>query len=181
MPEQADFMMLFTRDDNLSRIGAGVPGTWDEVNGILPALKRSNFEFFLPDAQGAPNFYPSLVYQFGGDLYKGSGMDYGIACDLGTDAAMKAFKTYTDFFTNYGFNPKVGFPTRFRTGEMPIGVTKYTVYCQLEVFAPEIKGLWSFHTIPGYGNGENEANHSYVVETVNSAILNTSEKQGMAW
>ncbi len=181
MPEQADFMMLFTRDDILSRIGAGVPGTWDEVKGILPALKRSNFEFFLPDAQGAPNFYPSLVYQFGGDLYKGSGMDYGIACDLGTDAAMKAFKTYTDFFTNYGFNPKVDFPTRFRTGEMPIGVTKYTVYCQLEVFAPEIKGLWSFHTIPGYGNGENEANHSYVVETVNSAILNTSEKQGMAW
>lgn len=181
IPEQADFMMLFTRDDILGSIGAKIPRTWEDVKDILPALKKNNYEFFLPNAQGAPNFYPSLVYQFGGNLYKGTGSDYGIASDLGTDSAMEAFKTYTDFFTNYGFNPNVDFPTRFRTGEMPIGVVKYTTYCQLEVFAPEIKGLWSFHTIPGYENGDGTINDSYVIETVNSAMLNTSKKKEQTW
>ncbi len=181
IPEQADFMMLFTRDDILKAIGAKIPKTWEDVKAILPVLKKNNYEFFLPNAQGAPNFYPSLVYQFGGDLYKGTGNDYGIASNLGTDAAMEAFKTYTDFFTNYGFNPNVDFPTRFRTGEMPIGVIKYTTYCQLEVFAPEIKGLWSFTNLPGVEGEDGTVNDSYVIETVNSAILNTSKKKEAAW
>ncbi len=181
IPEQADFMMLFTRDDILKAIGAETPKTWEDVKAILPVLKKNNDEFFLPNAQGAPNFYPSLVYQFGGNLYKGTGNDYGIASNLGTDAAMEAFKTYTDFFTNYGFNPNVDFPTRFRTGEMPIGVIKYTTYCQLEVFAPEIKGLWSFTTLPGVKGEDGNMNDSYVIETVNSAILNTSKKKEAAW
>lgn len=181
IPEQADFMMLFTRDDILKAIGAETPKTWEDVKAILPVLKKNNDEFFLPNAQGAPNFYPSLVYQFGGNLYKGTGNDYGIAGNLGTDAAMEAFKTYTDFFTNYGFNPNVDFPTRFRTGEMPIGVIKYTTYCQLEVFAPEIKGLWSFTTLPGVKGEDGNINDSYVIETVNSAILNTSKKKKAAW
>ncbi len=181
IPEQADFMMLFTRDDILKAIGAETPKTWEDVKAILPVLKKNNYEFFLPNAQGAPNFYPSLVYQFGGNLYKGTGNDYGITGNLGTDAAMEAFKTYTDFFTNYGFNPNVDFPTRFRTGEMPIGVIKYTTYCQLEVFAPEIKGLWSFTTLPGVKGEDGNMNDSYVIETVNSAILNTSKKKEAAW
>ncbi|MGN6713695.1 extracellular solute-binding protein [Anaerocolumna jejuensis] len=181
IPEQADFMMLFTRDDILKAIGAKTPKTWDDVKAILPVLKKNNYEFFLPNAQGAPNFYPSLVYQFGGNLYKGTGKDYGIANALGTDTAMEAFKTYTDFFTNYGFNPNVDFPTRFRTGEMPIGVIKYTTYCQLEVFAPEIKGLWSFTNLPGVEEKDGRVNDSYVIETVNSAILNTSKKKEAAW
>ncbi len=181
IPEQADFMMLFTRDDILKAIGAEKPKTWEDVKAILPVLKKNNYEFFLPNAQGAPNFYPSLVYQFGGNLYKGTGNDYGIAGNLGTDAAMEAFKTYTDFFTNYGFNPNVDFSTRFRTGEMPIGVIKYTTYCQLEVFAPEIKGLWSFTTLPGVKGEDGAVNDSYVIETVNSAILNTSKKKEAAW
>ena len=179
--EQADFMMLFTRDDILKAVGAKVPKTWQEVKDILPALKKNNYEFFLPNASGAPNFYPSLVYQFGGDLFKGSGNDYGISSDLGTDAAMEAFKTYTDFFTNYGFNPNVDFSTRFRTGEMPIGVVKYTTYCQLEVFAPEIKGLWSFTTLPGVTDENGQVNNSYVLETINSAILNTSDRKEDTW
>lgn len=181
IPEQADIMMLFTRNDILKSIGAETPKTWEAVKDILPILKKNNYEFFIPNAQGAPNFYPSLVYQYGGNLYKGEGDDYGIACDLGTESAMEAFKTYTDFFTNYGLNPNVDFPTRFRTGEMPIGVIKYTTYCTLEVFAPEIKGLWTFNPLPGYENADGTINNSYVIETVNSAMLQTSGKQDQTW
>ncbi len=59
------------------------------------------------------------------------------------------FKWYTDLFTVHGLEVQADFSNRFRTGEMPVGVTDYTTYCTLEIFAPEIKGLWSFSPLPG--------------------------------
>jgi ABC-type glycerol-3-phosphate transport system substrate-binding protein len=60
MPEQADFFMLFNRKDILDKIGVKPPKTWDEVKEILPILAKSNYEFFIPTAQNAPNLSPSL-------------------------------------------------------------------------------------------------------------------------
>lgn len=39
--------------------------------------------------------------------------------------------------------------SRFRSGEMPIGIGAYSVYNTLMVSAPEIRGLWDFTLIPG--------------------------------
>lgn len=181
IPEQADFFMLFYRKDILEEVGVEIPTTWEEVKALLPNLMKNNYEFFLPTVQNAPNLYPSLVYQFGGDLYQGEADDYGIASALGSDEAMSSFKTITDFFTNYGFTVNADFANRFRTGEMPIGVTKYTMFNQLEVFAPEIKGLWSFAPIPGYEGDDGQRDNTYVIETVNSAMLESSKNKENAW
>ncbi|WFR58221.1 extracellular solute-binding protein [Anaerocolumna sp. AGMB13025] len=181
IPEQADFYMMFTRNDILKEIGLEVPKTWEEVKNMLPILKKNNYEFYLPTVKGASNFYPSLVYQYGGDLYQGKGNDYGMANALGSDAAMQSFKLYTDFFTNYGLIADADFSNRFRTGEMPIGVTKYTTFCQLEVFAPEIKGLWSFQPVPGVEKEDGSIDNQFVIETINSAILSTSKNQEKTW
>lgn len=181
IPEQADFFMMFCRNDILDKIGAKTPKTWEEVKEILPILRKYNYEFFAPTARNAPNLYPSMVYQFGGELYKGEGNDYGIASNIDNEPAMIAFKTFTDFFTNYSFTANADFPNRFREGQMPIGVTKYTTYNQLEVFAPEIKGLWSFTPVPGYENEDGTINNSYVVETVNCAMLQNSNNQEDSW
>lgn len=181
IPEQADFFMLFYRKDILDKIGLEVPKTWEEVKAILPILQKYKYEFFAPTASNGPNLYPSLVYQYGGNLYKGEGNDYGIASNLDNEAAMQAIKLYTEFFTNYSFIVNADFPNRFREGQMPIGIIKYTTYNQLEVFAPEIKGLWSFAPIPGHENEDGTINNSYVVETVNSAVLKNSKKQQDSW
>ena len=39
--------------------------------------------------------------------------------------------------------------SRFRSGEMPIGIANYATYNTLMVSAPEIRGLWDFTLIPG--------------------------------
>lgn len=181
IPEQADFFMMFYRKDILDKIGVEVPKTWEDVIDILPMLKKHNYEFFIPTAQNAANFYPSLVYQYGEDIYKGEGNDYGIASNLDNEAAMQAFKLYTDFFTNYSFIVNADFPNRFREGQMPIGVTKYTTFNQLEVFAPEIKGLWSFSQIPGCADEAGIINNTYVIETVNCAMMKNTTKQDDSW
>lgn len=181
IPEQADYFMMFYRKDILDKIGVEVPKTWEEVIDILPILKKNNYEFFLPTVQNAANFYPSLVYQYGEDIYKGKGRDYGIASNLDNEAAMQAFKLYTDFFTNYSFIVNADFPNRFREGQMPIGVTKYTTFNQLEVFAPEIKGLWSFAQIPGHEKEDGTIDNSYVIETVNCAMMKNTTKQDESW
>lgn len=181
IPEQVDFFMMFCRNDILGEIGATIPRTWEEVKGILPILKRYNYEFFAPTAHNGPNLYPSLVYQYGGELYKGEGKDYGIASNLDNDPALLSFKLFTDFFTNYGFTVNADFPNRFREGQMPIGITKYTLYNQLEVFAPEIKGQWSFVPIPGVEREDGRIDNTYVIETVNCAMLQKSENYEDSW
>ena len=39
--------------------------------------------------------------------------------------------------------------SRFRSGEMPLGIAAYSTYNTLMVSAPEIRGLWDFTVIPG--------------------------------
>ena len=39
--------------------------------------------------------------------------------------------------------------SRFRTGDMPVGIANYTTYNTIVVAAPEIRNLWDFTYIPG--------------------------------
>lgn len=184
LAEQETYMMMFCRNDILEKLGVEIPKTWDEVKEIIPVLKKSNYDFYLPSTQTAPTFtnlYTSIVYQNGGNLYKGTGKDYGIKSALDEEPAMIAFKEYTDLFTNYGLLVQVDFSNRFRTGEMPIGITNYVTYCQLEIFAPEIKGLWSFSPLPGVMGEDGTINNSYAVDTVQSVIMESSEKREASW
>lgn len=181
LPEQANFMMLFVRDDILQQIGASVPETWDEVKELLPVLQKNNYSFCLPTAKSGPNLITSMIFQYGGDLYEGDGNRYGEKSALSSEEAMLAFKDYTDLFTSYGLPVQVDFANRFRTGEIPIGIASYTTYNTLEIFAPEIKGLWSFHTLPGIEQADGSVNHVYAIDTVQSTIMQSSDNQTDAW
>lgn len=181
LAEQENFMMLFYRKDILEELGLSIPRTWDEVREMIPVLKKYNYDFYLPSTQASTNLYASLVYQYGGDLYEGEGNDYGIESALDNEPAMLAFKDYTDFYTSYGLLVKADFPNRFRTGEMPIGITNYTTYCQLEIFAPEIKGLWSFAPLPGVEQEDGTINHSYLTDTVHSVIMRNRDNLEASW
>lgn len=95
-----------------------------------------------------------MLYQNGGVLYEGQGADYGIRSGLYSEAAMKTFVDYTKFFTAYKVPVQADFPNRFRTGEMPLGIYASSMYNTLELLAPEIRGLWSMHGIPGRSGWE---------------------------
>lgn len=177
LAEQQTFMMTFYRQDILDEIGAEVPTTWTEIKELIPVLQRNNYDFYMPKTE----IYSSLVFQYGGDYYLGNDSDYGIASGLTSDEAMQAFKDLTDFFTSYKLEVSVDFPNRFRTGEMPIGITTYTTYCNLEIFAPEIKGLWSFAPFPGMEQEDGTVDNTFVTDTVQSVIMKNCDNVDDAW
>lgn len=192
IPEQATFMMMFVRNDIMKELGLEAPETWEEFRTMLPVLQKNNYNVYLPNVQQTEtgtnsasiaynmNLYLSMVEQNGGEIYLGGDSDYGIESGLAQDNAMTAFKEYTDFFTSYGLDVQVDFTNRFRAGEIPVGITGYTTFNQLEIFAPEIKGLWSFYPVPGTRK-DGTVDHSFLVDTVQSVIMSSGRKQEAAW
>ncbi|MGN1370523.1 MAG: extracellular solute-binding protein [Aristaeellaceae bacterium] len=183
IPEQVSFQMLFYREDVLEELGLDVPTTWTEIMEMIPVLNRENYDFYMPSTRVATglNVFQAMVYQNGGEIYEGEGADYGIASALHEDTAMEAFKWYTDLFTVHGLEVQADFSNRFRTGEMPVGVTDYTTYCTLEIFAPEIKGLWSFSAFPGSVKEDGTIDNTYVCDTVQTVIMNGADNKDAAW
>lgn len=193
LPEQATFMMMFVRDDILDQLGLEVPKTWTQLLEMLPELQKNNYNIYIPNVQQTENsligtsidynmhLYQSLVIQNGGDVYLGEGNDYGIESGLASDEAMLAFKDYTDFFTSYGLDVQLDFANRFRTGEVPVGVINYTMFNALEIFAPEIKGLWSFHPMPGSLQEDGTIDNTFVVDTTQSVIMSATSKVEESW
>ena len=183
IPEQVSFQMLFYREDVLEALGLEVPATWTEVMEMIPVLNRENYEFYMPSTRVATglNVFQAMVYQNEGEIYEGEGVDYGIASALHEDPAMEAFKWFTDLFTVHGLEVQADFSNRFRTGEMPVGVTDYVTYCTLEIFAPEIKGLWSFSAFPGSVKEDGTIDNTYVCDTVQTVIMNGAKNKDAAW
>nr|MBR4281315.1 extracellular solute-binding protein [Clostridia bacterium] len=187
IPEQVNFQMFFYREDVMEELGIeNVPETWTEVMEIIPVLNRENYEFYMPSTRVATglNIFMSMVYQNDGEIYlgtEGENGTYGVASALYSDEAMEAFKWYTDLFTVHGLEVQADFNNRFRTGEMPMGVTDYTTYCTLEIFAPEIKGLWSFSPLPGTEQADGTIDNTYVCDTVQTVMMQGADDYDAAW
>ena len=181
LPEKQIFLMMFTRDDVLEELHLNdvVPDydkmTWDQMIDLVGALQAQQLQFFLPVNEiGATALNPifvSLLYQNGGELYTSNNMETG----LKSEAAADTFEYWTNLYTNYSFPISANFVNRFRTGEMPIGIAYYELYNTLSVFAPELKGKWSFHLIPGTEyvdeNGEVKIDHTATASGTGAIIL----------
>lgn len=151
LPEKQIFLMMFVRDDIMEELGLTdmIPETWDEMIDLIAELQTSQLQFYLPvNSEGATALNPifvSKLYQQGGNIYASDNKSTGFK----SDASMKAFEEWTEYYTLYSFPLAANFTNRFRSGEQPIGISYYELYNTLSVFAPELKGRWSFHTIPG--------------------------------
>ena len=151
LPEKQNFLMMFVRDDVLKDLGLEdrIPETWDDVLDLVAELQTEQLQFYLPvNDAGATALNPifvTLLYQNGGQLYTDDNRETALL----SEPAMDAFEYWTEFYTLYSFPKSASFVNRFRTGEMPLGISYYDLYNTLSVSAPELKGKWSFHIIPG--------------------------------
>ena len=161
LPETAQFNVMFYRKDVLEELDLEVPQTWQDLIEMLPTIQGNNLSVGIPTAAGSSGaasastsvastmpdltMYFSLLFQYGGDLYN----EAGTKTVVDAEAGVEAFSDYTEYFTDYGIPTIYDFVSRFRSGEMPIGITSYTIYNTLVVSAPEIRGLWDFTLIPG--------------------------------
>ena len=159
LPEQETFSLMFYRKDILEQFDLEVPQTWEDFINILPTLQSNNLTVGVPypDVNNLDmTVLYSMIYQEDGRLYNATG-DKSI---VDSEAGIKAFKTYTSLYNNYGIPLVYDFMSRFRTGEMPVGIANYTTYNTIVVGAPEIRNLWDFTYLPGTINERGELDRS---------------------
>ena len=176
LPEKQIFLMMFVRDDIMDEKGLSSMYdwdnmTWDDVIDLVAELQTDQLQFYLPVNDAGANalnpVFLTLLYQRGGSLYINGNKETG----LGSDVSMDAFEQWTEFYTLYSFPLSASFVNRFRTGEMPIGISYYELYNTLSVFAPELKGKWSFHLIPGMLQEDGTINHTAVASGTGCVVL----------
>ena len=176
LPEKQIFLMMFVRDDIMDEKGLSAMYdwdnmTWDDVIDLVAELQTDQLQFYLPVNDAGANalnpVFLTLLYQRGGSLYINGNMETG----LGSAEAMDSFEQWTEFYTLYSFPKSASFVNRFRTGEMPIGIAYYELYNTLSVFAPELKGKWSFHLIPGMLQEDGTINHTAVASGTGCVVL----------
>lgn len=170
LPLTMNFPMMFYRLDVLAELGVGVPTTWDEVLALLPIFQSNYLEIGV-NYTLALDFF---LYQNGGSmwLYEDDPDYAGAQIGLGTNEALEAFRFCTSLYTDYGFPVSFDPANRFRTGEMPLVISDYiTVYNTLTVFATEIKGLWSFSSIPGVAGDDGRVKNYNSIATVTATVM----------
>ena len=148
LPETQNFPLLFYRSDVMEELGLPIPKTWSELIEELPTIQGNSLTVAVnfPDITIADiSILGSMIYQNGGSIYD----EEAKRTLIDSEAGVEAFKQYTSLYNDYGLPVVFDFVSRFRSGEMPLGIASYATYNTLMVSAPEIRGLWDFTLFPG--------------------------------
>ena len=174
LPETQTFPVMFYRKDILAELGLEIPQTWDEVKVAMTVLAKNQMEFaMLPSEQ----IFAMLLYQNGGEYYT----EGGKASALDSDIAISTFKEYCEYYTDYGLDTVTSAEERFRTGEAPIMIADYTTYNNLQVSAPDIKGVWDFAPVPGVMKEDGTIDRSVGCTGLASIIMSDTEYPDECW
>lgn len=164
LPVSQAYQVMFYRTDILDELNIKVPENWDEVISAMAALKKNNLEFGIPLGTG---MYTTLLFQRGRTFFNEE-----LTATAVTDfESLDAFQTCCSWFTEYKCPLSYNGLQRFRTGEMPILIAGFDMYNNLDILAPEIKGLWNMGMIPGTEREDGTLNRSVSIEGSYSVIL----------
>lgn len=164
IPNNGAFSVMFVRTDIFSQLNLQIPTTWEEMLDVAQVIQRNNMSL------GTVPGFATLLYQNGGTYFN----EDLTAVRFKEDVAVDAFTQYTDFYTEYGFPITYDFVTRFRTGEMPIGIASYTTYNSLKYSAPEISGLWAMYPIPGTLQADGSIDRTQAISSSSGTTLTAS-------
>ncbi len=148
LPETQDFPLLFYRTDVMEEMDLKVPDTWEELIAELPTIQGDSLTVAIPFPDIAiadTSVLNTMIYQNGGGIYDQEAK----RTLIDSEAGVAAFKQYVSLYNDYGLPTIFDFVSRFRSGEMPMGVASYATYNTLMISAPEIRGLWDFTLVPG--------------------------------
>lgn len=173
LPETMGFNVMFYRKDILADLGLSLPNTREELySTVLPVLYQNNKQFYYPVD------YSQFIYQYGADYYT----EDGLRSALDTPEAYQAFKECVELYSNYGVPVSADFYNRFRSGEMPIGISNFSTYVLLSTAAPELAGRWGIAPLPGLKKPDGTIDRSSGGLVGGAAIiLEQSTKKDSAW
>lgn len=188
IPDQMSFNVMFYRTDIFKKLNLEVPKTLNEFLAVVPILQKNNMDIYFTSggqntlgAAGYGGFanvnpvYVSLLYQNGGQLYQNEGE----RADITSNTGIRVFKYWTELYTKHKFIVQTDFTTRFRMGEIPVGIVDFSLFNALSVAAPEIKGEWAMAQIPGTIQNDGSVRYDNPVTVSGSMIVkNIAEKKG---
>jgi ABC-type glycerol-3-phosphate transport system substrate-binding protein len=174
LPETQTFPMMFYRKDILKEIGLDIPDTWDEMKIALAVLANNEMELGMLPAEP---IYTMFLYQHGGHYYN----EDATRSALDSDEGYRAFKLYTEFYTEYKLDKDTSVEERFRTGETPIIIQDYLFYNALQISAPDIKGLWGFSPVPATIMPDGSLNREVGSYGSAAIIMNDTERPDQSW
>lgn len=174
LPETQTFPMMFYRKDILRDLNLSIPNTWDDVKVLMTVLAKNQMEFgMLPSEQ----LFATILYQNGGTYYT----EDSTRSALDSEDAINAFKIYCNYYTDYKLDKDTSVEERFRTGECPIIIADYTFYNNLQVSAPDIKGVWGFAPVPATVRDNGETDRSVASGGLACVMMKASKDKESAW
>ena len=177
--ETQEFYVLYYRTDILADLGLEVPQTWEDVKAMMPVLHRNAMNFNLPLANnvGYKSFEATggFIFQNGGDYYS----DDGFSSNFGDPDTLRGLREMIDLYRVYGLAQNIpNFFNAFRSGSVPIGVSGFSTYLQLQVGAPELNGRWDIALVPGTVQEDGTICRYWSADATSSMIFaNTQEKE----
>ena len=179
MPETQNFPVMFYRKDVLEQLNLDIPKTWDDVSNCLTELTNVNMEFGLACSNAATTTTAMgmFLYQNGGQLYIDENKKSGLTQEVALDSFKQLTNLYNSYRLPYAFDPL----NRFRSGEMPLVISEYSLFNTLCVSAPEINGLWGVALVPGTKKEDGSIDHSVMGTCTGTVITSTTKNVDAAW
>ncbi len=184
LPETLSFPMLFYRKDILAEIGLNVPQTWDEVKAAISVLAKNNMYFGMGSLSATGSSGVNIITPYAMLLYQHNGRFYtedGLTCALSEPEGIAAFQEFVKYYSDYTLERDYDFSNLFRSGIMPIGLADMSMFNTLQVFAPELDGLWGFTCVPGTVEEDGSINNTVPCGGMASVIMEGSQQKEAAW
>ncbi|GHV41210.1 ABC transporter substrate-binding protein [Clostridia bacterium] len=183
LPETQSFPVMFYRKDILTELGLSLPDTWSDAEKTIAVLARSQMTLGLSPGE---QLFATFLYQHGGEYYNESMS----ASALNSPQAIEAFKAYCEYFTDYKLDKEIaaagatsgsGMSQRFRLGEAPIIIADFGLYNELQISAPDLRGLWGMAVVPGVTREDGTIDRSVAAGGNSCVILSGTKQADAAW
>ena len=176
-----DFQILYYRKDILDSLNIDIPNTWDELKALMPLLLRYNMNVYLPlSTTGMKTMAATgpFFYQYNADFYNSDGLTVAFDSLNG----LNAFAGMTEIYNIYSAWQSVpNFYNSFRYGEIPLGISGFGTYMQLELAAPELAGLWGTALSPGVKQEDGQILRYQLADSTASMIMESTNKSEESW
>ena len=160
------------------------PQTWEEFYHAVSILQKHNLTVGVPETDTANLGISSGIGTFNRFLLQNGGAYYNAAQTqtlFDTKTAYQAFTRWTELYTEYGLDREFNFYNRFRSGEMPLGIQSFSAYNMLAQAAPEIRGLWSFTSVPGTRRADGTVDRAESSTVTGCIMLKNAKNPAAAW
>ncbi len=181
IPETQDLHVMYYRTDIFESFGYEVPTTWNDVLNMLPDLMGNGMNFYIPLSSTASlkSFVTTAPFFMQNDvpLYTSD----GFSSNLTTEKGFESLENMTNMYNLYGLELNTAnFFDSFKSGDIPIGISNFATYIQLQNAADEISGSWDIAVVPGMVDENGNINHSYPGSTTVDVIFEAAKNKEAA-